>query len=137
MSIYESRESRSSEQINREFDVRGRPQNGLPRTIIEIENEVNFTESNIVDWQQNSEIRQQLLAQSLQGFQLETDTRTQWQSNNTSIDTVYDDSIDRHIFSLTGSMESNSIIADPLVSIRPQDIFCGAKICAKSTIVPI
>ena len=137
MSIYESRESRSSEQINREFDVRGRPQNGLPRTIIEIENEVNYTESNVVDWQQNSEIRQQLLAQSLQGFQLETDTRTQWQSNNTSIDTVYDDSIDRHIFSLTGSMESNSIIADTLVSIRPQDIFCGAKICAKSTIVPI
>ena len=137
MRIYESRESRSSEQINREFDVRGRPQNGLPRTIIEIENEVNFTESNVVDWQQNSEIRQQLLAQSLQGFQLETDTRTQWQSNNTSIDTVYDDSIDRHIFSLTGSMESNSIIADTLVSIRLHDIFCGAKICAKSTIVPI
>ena len=109
MRIYESRESRSSEQINREFDVRGRPQNGLPRTIIETENEVNFTESNVED-----EIQQQFLVQSLeQGFHLETDTRTQWQSNNTSIDTVYDDSIDRHIFSLTGSMESTSIIADP------------------------
>ena len=118
MSVYESRERRRSEQINREFYVRGRPQNRLPQTIIETANEVNFTESNDRDRRQNNDSQQQFLTQSLQRrFHSETDIRTQRQSDvqvdHTVIDIDYDDITDRHIHSLTAGMGSNWTIADP------------------------
>ena len=115
MSARQIREPRSH-QINRAFYARGRPQNRLPQTINETENDTNFTETNTA--RQNQQFQPRPLQRR---FHSESDVRTNREANSqpdhVTIDiddmTDYDDSTDDHVHALTAGMGSNWTIADP------------------------
>ena len=105
---------RSSQQINRAYYARGRPQNQLPRTINEGTDEINFTEGGVDD----SINRQQFLQPPLERrFYSETDVRTERQAgfyvDHTAIEIDFDNSTDDHVNALTSGLGSTWTIADP------------------------
>ena len=110
---------RSSQQINRAYYARGRPQNRLPRTINEGTDEINFTEED-VDGSTNRQnnLNQQFLQPSLQRrFYSEADVRTERQpdfrGDYTAVEIDFDNSTDDHVNALTSGLGSTWTIADP------------------------
>ena len=120
------RHREQSQQINRAYYARGRISTGVPPTITEGQNEMNFTEENdeniggVVHGMngQNRSNQHHVAAQPLQRrFHSEDDIRTGGQTsfrdNHTIIDMDFDDSTVDHVNALTAHFGSTLTIADP------------------------
>ena len=110
---------RSSQQINRAYYARGRPQNRLPRTINEGTDEVNFMEEDVGgDINRQNHLTQQHLQPTLQRrFYSEADVRTERQDgfhvDYTAVEIDFDNNTDDHVNALTSGLGSTWTIADP------------------------
>ena len=110
---------RQSQQINRAYYARGRPQNRLPRTIDEGTNEINFTEEDVNgDTHRQNHQAQQYLQQPLQRrFHSEADVRTErladFHTDYAAVEIDFDNATDDHINALTAGFGSTWTIADP------------------------
>ena len=108
-----------SQQINRAYYARGRPQNRLSRTINESTNEINFTEEDVNDSiNHQNHLTQQFLQPLLERrFYSEADLRTARQAgfdvDYTAVEIDFDNSTDDHVNALTSASGSTWTIADP------------------------
>ena len=110
---------RESQQINRAYYARGRPQNRLPRTINEGTNETNFTEQDVDgSIHRQNHLTQSSLQPTLQRrFYSEADVRTvrqpDFHDDYTAVGIDFDNTTDDHVNALTAGLGSTWTIADP------------------------
>ena len=108
-----------SQQINRAYYARGRPQNRLPRTINEGTNGINFTDEDIGGGiNRQNHLTQQHLQPTLQRrFYSEVDVRTDrhdgFHVGYAAVEIDFDYSTDDHVNALTSGLGSTWTIADP------------------------
>ena len=110
---------RQSQQINRAYYARGRPQNRLPRTINEGTSDINFTEQDVDGsiHRQNDQTQPSLQPTLQRRFYSEADVRTERQpdfhGDYTAVEIDFDNSTDDHVNALTAGLGSTWTIADP------------------------